>query len=102
MTSFASNAATIAPDQYSRLLVGKWSILSFKYNFEANHAFTYTTVFDPVHPIPGTWEIAEEKLVLRHGDGTLQTVGIKFTTPDSWEWLREGGASFIASRITKE
>ncbi len=102
MASVQSNAKSIAPEQYSRLLEGEWSILSFKYKFEASHAFTYTTRFDPVHPISGTWDLNGEKLVLRHGDGTIQTVGIKFTAPDRWEWGREGGSSFIASRITNE
>ena len=91
MVSLHVKAAPVAVDQYPNLLPGKWSVLSFTYNFKVDHTFSYTTVYAPDHPTSGEWRIDGARLQLHYNDGTDQTVGIKFKTPDSWDWIGEGG-----------
>ena len=95
MVSLHAKAGPVAVDQYANLLPGKWSVLSFTYNFKDDHSFSYTTVYAPDHPTSGEWRIFGAKLQLHYNDGTKdgtdQTVGIKFKTPDSWDWIGEGG-----------
>ena len=101
LTLFAlgAYAQAISPDKYASLLLGKWEIRTYGYEFRPDGGCQMINPDDGTVLKSGKWSIAAQNLSLKWNDEPSQLWTLKFLTPDLWEWESAPGRVWEATRL---
>ena len=101
LTLFAlgAHAQAISPDKYVSLLLGKWEIRTYGYEFRPDGGCQMFNPDDGTVLKSGKWSIAAQNLSLKWNDEPSQLWTLKFLTPDLWEWESAPGRVWEATRL---
>ena len=102
LSTGVANAQSISPDQYPRLLLGKWEVRTYGYEFRADGVCDLFNPDDASILKTGKWKLNGQRLSLAWPGEKEQIMVIRFVSSDAWEWESSPGRVWEATRMGGE
>jgi hypothetical protein len=96
------NPDSISTDQYPSLLLGKWEVRTYGYEFRADGVCALFNPDDASILKTGKWKFDGPRLLLDWSGANEQIMLIRFVSPDAWEWERSPKRVWEATRMGNE